>query len=72
MFLGFGFVFNLLFQKCLELHEHHKMKKLKYLLKALPILLDIAALGNQRFSLGVELLAMCRGDLSAVIAWLMS
>ena len=28
--------------------------------------------GNQRFSVRVRLLAMCRSELSAVIAWLMS
>ena len=30
------------------------------------------ALGNQRFPVRVPLLAMCRGELSVVIAWLMS
>ena len=30
------------------------------------------ALGNQRFSVRVWLLTMCRGDFSAVTAWLMS
>ena len=30
------------------------------------------ALGNQRFPVRVQLLAMCSGELSAVIAWLIS
>ena len=30
------------------------------------------AFGNQRFPVQVQLLPMCRGELSAVITWLMS
>ena len=30
------------------------------------------AFGNQRFPVRVQLLAMCSGELSAVIVWLMS
>ena len=48
---------------------------IKYMIKsvkksAIPLKKDLTA--NQRFSVRVCLLAMCRGELSAVIAWLMS